>query len=408
MKYDIFIIGRGTMKKNKKVFSFLEVSIIVVISSFIMCFLGAALIYKHLGGVNFGLIDEDEGLKRFIGAYDNLLDNYYDELDKSDLIEGAISGMYQVTGDPYTTYLDQSSSNSLDTELSGKYTGIGITMYAGENDEIIIGDVYDDSPAQKAGMLPGDIIVKMDGEAVFSNDSSSISDKIKSSESVVLTVSRNGVYQDFTVSADTVLIPVVKSYLLKESNKNIGYIRLSIFSETADIQFGNHLNKLEAEGIDSLIIDLRDNSGGYLQISENIAEMFLQKGKLIYSLQNKTSKESTYDDTSESRNYKIAVILNGRSASASEILAGALKYSYGATFVGGTSYGKGKVQEKANLSSGTTIKYTTAEWLLPNGQCIDGIGLEPDIMEDLLFENYDSSNIYSDNQVMRAVKYLVE
>jgi len=396
------------MKKGKKVFSFLEVSIIVIVSSIIMCFLGATLIYKHLGGVNFGLLDEDEGLKRFIGAYDNLLDNYYDELDKSELIEGAISGMYEVTGDPYTTYLDQSSSNSLDTELSGKYFGIGVTMFSGENSEIIVGDVYEDSPAEKVGILPGDVIIKVDGNNVFSTDTTSITEKIKNNKSVTLTVNRNGTEKDFTVSSGTVFIPVVKSYVLKDNSKKIGYIKLSIFSETADIQFNNHLNKIEREGIDSLIIDLRDNSGGYLQIAQNISEAFLEKGKLIYSLKSKTSKKSTYDETSESRNYKIAVILNGKSASASEILAGALKYSYGATLVGGTSYGKGKVQEKASLSSGTTIKYTTAEWLLPNGLCIDGIGLEPDIMEDLIFENYDKNNLYTDSQVMRALKSLVE
>ncbi len=389
------------MKKNKKIFSFLDVSIIVVVSSFIMCFLGATLIYKHLGGINFSLLNDDNQLKEFIGAYNNLIDNYYDTLNKDELIAGAISGMYSVTGDPYTTYLNQGSATNLDNSLNGKYNGIGITIY---KEDLKIKEVFDDTPASRAGIKQGDIITKMNGENVTPNDD--IAEKIKKSKSFTLTVSRNGIEHTFNLSPASINDPVVSSHLFNQNGKRIGYIKLEVFNSTCDVQVSDHLAKLEKEGIDALVFDLRDNSGGYLQMAKNIAEIFIEKGKIIYSLESKNSKEDAKDETNEKRTYPISVVVNKSSASASEVLAGALKYSYGAKLVGNKTYGKGLVQERANLSTGTAIKYTTAKWLVPTGECIDGKGLLPDIEVEFDSTLYDRENIYTDSQVMRAVNDL--
>lgn len=394
------------MKKDKKIFSFLDVSVIVVISSVIMCFLGATLIYKHLGGVNFALLGEDSNLQEFIAAYNNLVDNYYDSLDKGQLIDGAISGMYGIVGDPYTTYLDSSSSNSLDSSLNGKYEGIGVTIRQSDEELIEIIEVYDDSPAEKAGLKQGDYIYKIDGEEV--KDANVVTDKLKEKKSIKVTIMRNDSTFDVSLKATTLNYPVVSSHIFNQDGKRVGYIKLSIFSDTADIQFSNRLNKLEDEGIDSLIIDLRDNTGGYLQIAKNIAEVFLEKGKVIYSLDGKDMHETTRDETNEKRDYPLNVLINHNSASASEILAAALKYSYGAELTGTKSYGKGKVQERASLTNGTTVKYTTAKWLTPNGICIDEIGLEPDVEIEFVNEGYDQLDIYTDVQIMKTVKNLVE
>lgn len=404
---DIFNVGCITMKKKKKVFSFFDVIVIVVFTSIIMCFLGSALVYKHLGGVNFSLLGSDSNLQEFISAYNNLLDNYYDSLNSSDLIDGAIEGMYSKVDDPYTTYLDENSTSNLNDSLSGEYEGIGIKFGLNENEQPQVYEVYENTPASKAGVLVGDIFVSVNGTSVTNLTTTEIKDLIKKdSKNVTITVNREGTEHTFTMNIDTLYVPAISSYqIFQKNNKNVGYIRLKVFNDTADLQVSNTLSELENNGIDSLIIDLRDNSGGYLQVAKNIAEMFIEKSKIIYSLETKNGTTSYKDDTSEKRSYKVVVVMNKASASASEILAGALKYSYGATLLGVQSYGKGKVQEKANLTDGTTVKYTTAKWLTPNGDCIDEIGLTPDILVEL-DPNYNADDITTDNQVMSALSNL--
>lgn len=392
------------MKKNKRVFSFLDVSIIVGVVSLIMCFLGATLIYKHLGGVNFALLGEDANLQEFIAAYNNLVDNYYDSLDKKSLINGAIGGMYGVVGDPYTTYLDPSLSDSLESSLNGKYDGVGIGIKINEEGKLEIKEVYDDSPALKAGLRPGDIIFAVDGEETLGKDASMVTNKLQKNKFAKFTILRNEEKFDVTLKSSTLYVPVITDHIFNENGKRVGYIRLSVFNDTADIQFSNALSKLENSGIDSLVIDLRDNSGGYLQVAKNIAESFIEKGKVIYSLDGKDTKETTKDETKEKRTYPVSVLINHNSASASEILAAALKYSYGAKLTGLTSYGKGKVQERASLSGGTTVKYTTAKWLTPNGDCIDEIGLTPDLEIEFIADGFDQENIYTDFQVMETIR----
>lgn len=394
------------MKKEKKVFSFLDVSIIVIIVSVIMCFLGGVFIYKHLGGVNFNRINEDLNLRQFISAYNNLVDNYYDSLDKKELIDGAISGMYKITGDPYTIYLDQSSSSSLDNSLNGTYEGIGVTVGVNDDNELIIASVYEDSPAEEANVRIGDIIKKVNDEEVTSKDLNKLTSLMQKNKSTKLSLIRDGQEIEVIVSATTLYVPVVSSTIFETNNKRVGYISLSVFNDTSDVQISKQLEKLENAHIDSLILDLRSNGGGYLQMAQNIAEIFLKKGKVIYSLENKDKREDFADSTTESRDYPIDILINGSSASASEILAAALKYSYGAKLVGMKSFGKGMVQERSSLTDGGAIKYTTAKWLTPNGDCIDKIGLSPDIEIDIDRESLIKDDLLSDSQIMAALKDL--
>ncbi len=395
------------MKRNKKVFSFFEVFVIVVITAMVMCFLGSTIIYKHLGGVNFALLDEDANLKEFMSAYNNLVDNYYDTLDSKTLIDGAIQGMYGVVGDPYTTYLDPSSSDSLSDSLDGKYMGVGIGINKSD-DEIKIVEVYDETPAFKAGLQKGDIIIKVDDEDVRGKDPEVVTEKLKKNNKAKFTILRGEDTFEVELKTASLFVPVVKTHLFEEGDTKVGYIRLTIFNDTADMQFSIALNKLEKQGFDKLIIDLRDNHGGYLQVAKNIAESFIEKGKIIYSLEGKEVHEVTKDETNEKRTYPISVLINQNSASASEILAGALKYSYGAKITGTKSFGKGKVQERASLAGGTSVKYTTAMWLMPNGECLDGKGLTPDLEILLDAETFNIDDIYTDTQIMGTVKNLVE
>ena len=188
---------------------------------------------------------------------------------------------------------------------------------------------------------------------------------------------------------------------------NIGYLKMNIFSKTLSDQVNNALNDMETQGMQKLIIDLRNNTGGYLESAEATANLFLEKGKLIYSLENKDAKASYYDETDAHKTYPIVILLNENSASASEILAAALKdsYGYGVTFVGTTSYGKGLVQQTYDLSDGSMAKYTSARWLRPNGNCINGVGLKPDYeiaKEDIR----DEAGYPIDNQLQKAIEVI--
>ena len=182
---------------------------------------------------------------------------------------------------------------------------------------------------------------------------------------------------------------------------------MNIFSKTLSDQVNNALNDMETQGMQKLIIDLRNNTGGYLESAEATANLFLEKGKLIYSLENKDAKASYYDETDAHKTYPIVILLNENSASASEILAAALKdsYGYGVTFVGTTSYGKGLVQQTYDLSDGSMAKYTSARWLRPNGNCINGVGLKPDYevaKEDIR----DEAGYPIDNQLQKAIEVI--
>lgn len=203
----------------------------------------------------------------------------------------------------------------------------------------------------------------------------------------------------------TLYNPAVSSKVIEQNEKRIGYIALTKFSDTAYEQFNKELKKIESSNIDSLIIDVRNNTGGYLNEATKIAELFIEKGKTIYSLENKNKTEITKDETEEQRSYKVGILINGSSASASEVLASALKYSYGASLIGTKSYGKGKVQQTSNLSDGAMIKYTTARWLTPEGNCIDGVGLTPDVEKELP-ESTEEGQVVEDTQLNAAVEYL--
>lgn len=366
------------LKKTK--FELWEVMAITLFSSLVMSFCTGYLVYKsscsHISTGN-----GDDNLAELYKAYDEIKSNYYSTVDLGALVDAGIKGMFSYLGDPYTTYLDKDQTDNLNNSLSGSYQGIGVKISVNnEENKMIISEVYDNTPAKSAGLAIGDIIVKVNDNVVADMESAEVTKLIKSSDEVKLVVNRDGNDLDFTLNTAKLNNPSVDDKIIDGDNGNkIGYLKISKFNETAYEQFYEKLNKIEVDGINSLIIDLRDNTGGYLSAATKISEMFLQKGKVIYSLNEQSSTKTTYDETDDERNYKVYILVNGNSASASEILAAALKDSYGAKLVGTTTYGKGKVQKTSKLSDGTMYKYTSAKWLTPSGECIDGVGLKPDI-----------------------------
>ena len=388
----------------KKVFNVVDVFIIVIITSLVMSMLGAVLVYKNVDDINLSFVRTDENLKKFIAAYANLKDNYYEDISDKDLIDGALNGMYEKVNDPYTSYLDEQSSERLDNILSGNYNGIGIEVEK-IDEGIKIMKVLDNTPAKEVGLLEGDIITQVDLEEIKDKSTSEISKLISSKEEVNLTVKRNLDLLSFDVKTKVLYREVSTTNIFENNNKRIGYISLNTFNEDSYNQFKNNLEKLEKNNIDSLIIDVRNNGGGYLSQAEEITELFLNKGKVIYYLKTKNDLIKVKDRTKEKRKYKVVVLINSKSASASEVLAGALKYSYGASLIGDTSFGKGRVQEKISFES-TSVKYTSALWLMPNKKNIDEVGIKPDIEVELDNNRYEISDIDIDLQVYTAIKHL--
>lgn len=366
------------LRKTK--FELWEVIAITLFSSLVMSFCTGYLVYRSsYKRVVSG--NGDEYLAELYKAYDEIKSNYYSTVDLGSLVDAGIKGMFSYLGDPYTTYLDKEETDSLSNSLSGTYQGIGIMISVNSNDnKIVISKIYDNTPAMSAGLQVGDVIVNVNDKDVTTMEYKDVTALIKSSNEVKIVVDRDGNKIEYKLNTAKLNTPSVDEKIIDGNNGvKIGYLSISKFNETAYEQFNDKLNKIETSGIDSLIIDLRNNTGGYLSAATKISELFLEKGKIIYSLNEQTSTKTTYDETDEKRSYKVYILVNGNSASASEILAAALHDSYGAKLVGTTTYGKGKVQKTNKLSDGTMYKYTSAKWLTPNGICIDGVGLTPDI-----------------------------
>lgn len=391
-----------SIKDKKPTFELWEVLVITLVSSVIMGLSTGYVAYRsNTKYVNTG----NEYINELVKSYNNITANYYDNIDEKSLVDAAINGMLNYLGDPYTTYLDKTNTNSLTDALAGTYEGIGIEVSKNDNNEIEVKTVFDDTPSSEAGLLVGDVILKINEEDVTTKTTTDAVAIIKSSKSsnIKLQIKRNEEIKDIDVVRKELYLPVVSSELLNQNDKNIGYIAVDKFSETVFEQFSKELNKLEKNSLDGLIIDLRNNTGGFLVGATKMAELFLEKGKVIYSLQSKLDNEVTKDETDEKRDYKVYILVNKSSASASEILAAALKYSYGAKLVGTTTYGKGKVQKTSKLNDGTMYKYTSAKWLTPNGDCIDGIGLSPDLNVELSEEYANNMTKENDNQLQMAL-----
>lgn len=397
------------MKKRIKL-NFIQLAIIVAIPTLIMSIVSGSLVYSRLSNTGKVTTTNNKYVNEFISTYNKLLDEYYEDLDENKLVDAAINGMMQYTGDDYTIYLNEDATDSLNEKLEGTYEGIGIRIGLNDNNDIYVYDVFDDSPAKIAGIQVGDILISINGEDLYGKSTESASKIIQDSTQTKFTiiVKRNEENLTFVVERKTLIVPAIGSSIKEVNGKKIGYIYLETFSSTIDTQVESTLLSMESEGIDSLIIDVRYNTGGYLTSCTNIIELFLEKDKLMYTIKSKKDSVDYKDTTDTKREYPIVVLINGSSASASEILASSLKYSYGATVVGTKSYGKGKVQTTGTLEDGTMIKYTTARWFMPNGECIDEIGLEPDIKVDLS-ETYTNNPVEeNDNQLNEAIKILSE
>ena len=394
------------MKKNEKISEIEKNREIVRYIFFLFVGISVGLLLSILlnnskSGISSG---KDGKFDILYETYDVLNENYYKELKEEDLVNGAIKGMIDSIGDKHTMFFDKEEKESFEEELAGEYYGIGAEIKQINEEDTVIVRVFDDSPAEKFGLKVGDIFVSIDGESTkgLKVDEIAKNLKSKSKEKATIVVNRDNEDVTFEIEKDNVTLLSVAS----EKFDNIGYIAVSLFGENTYDQFMNKLNKLESEGIDSLIIDLRGNSGGYLSSVAKMISEFVDSNTVIFQIKSKNNVEEFYSVNDNKKDYKIVVLIDEESASASEIMASAMKEQYGATLVGKKTYGKGTVQEMKELSNKTLIKYTIQEWLTSKGNSINDVGIEPDIEVDLGEEYFNNPSIENDNQLQKAIELL--
>ena len=349
-----------------------------------------------------------KGFDSLYETYDTIMSEYYKDVDSDKLIEGAINGMLESLDDEHTMYFDKKSKEEFDSELSGNYYGIGAQIQLTSDETIKITKVFDDSPAKKAGLKEEDVFVSVDGTSVKGKSATEVANMLKSDsvKTSTIVVKRNDKELTFKVTKENITLFSVSSEMLDNNGKNVGYLSVSIFGQKTYFQFKDALTKLEKQDMDSLIIDLRGNTGGYLSTVTNMLEEFIDKGNVIYQIQSSSGVKQYKTVKASEKKYKIVVLIDGGSASASEIMSAAMKEVYGATLVGQTTYGKGTVQTTKNLSNGSMIKYTIEKWLTPSGKNIDKEGIKPDYEVELGDSYKNNSTKENDAQLQKALDLL--
>lgn len=387
-------------KKKEEIIKLSNVELILII--FIGFVLGSGITLMFIKPIKFDNYEKvDSNVESIIENYNYIIDNYYEELDKNEIANGAIKGMLNAIGDPYTTYMDTTTYNNFNITLKGQYEGLGIEI-SKQNDDIIVVGMFEDSPAKEAGLQLGDILISIDGINASDITTAEFSKYVRESKNNTFKViaKRNEETLEFNIAKKVITLNSVTSHVIEKENKKIGYIYMSIFANNSYDQFKNNLESLEKENIDSLIIDLRDNTGGELETAKEILSLFMKNDKVIYQMELRDGKiEKTYSTGKKDKTYPIVILVNGNTASASEVMTASLKENLGATVIGETTYGKGTAQTVLKLSSGDQFKMTTKKWLTPNGNWINEVGIIPDIEIKL------SSG--TDSQLEKAIEYIL-
>ena len=388
---------------KKEGFSYPEMVIIMIIAILFGFLIGNVVSFTKKETTSSSVPSE---LKEFVDTYNDIVNNYYDKVNKEELIDAGIKGMINYLDDPYATYFDGTSSTNFNQTLEGHYEGVGIEVTL-DNNKVKITKVFADTPAKKAGIKVGDYITKVNGESVEGKSLSDVVSLIKNAKNkeVEITITRDNQEKAMKVTRTTVDMPYTSSKVYEENGKKIGYLKIEMFSNNITKQVKKELESLKKKNIDKLVIDVRDNPGGYLTQVTEILSLFMTKKDVIYQLQTKNNKEKVYSTSSRATySYPVVVLINENSASASEILASAFKETYNAEIVGVNSYGKGTVQKTGDLNNGDTIKYTVQKWLTPKGNWINEKGVTPTKEVKLELKENETLTEDNDNQLKAAIE----
>ena len=370
---------------------------------------GALIMLCGTGVVSCGIrLSEDASSEEKLSVLKGLIDeNYIGDVDEEALEEGIYKGYIQGLEDPYSVYYNEEETKDLYETTEGEYSGIGAVLSQDlESGVITLVQIYEDSPAAKAGLKDNDILTKVGDIEVTDMDLSEVVTYIKGEKGtdVDLTVLRGEDAEEITVTAtrDTVEAQTVKYEMLEGQT---GYLSVSEFDSVTYAQYEEALNELTAQGMTGLIVDLRNNPGGNLNTVCEMLDLVLPKGTIVYTEDKDGKRETATSDDEHQINVPMVVLVNGNSASASEIYAGAVQdYGIG-KIVGTQTYGKGVVQQIFDLGDGTSVKLTIAEYFTPNGRSIDGEGITPDV--EVEYEA-DENNPEADNQLEKALEVMKE
>lgn len=404
------IMEENKNKTKKTLFTTSEVISLVVISLAIGLAIGKLLSNTKIVTNNKSI--NDEYLEEFISNYEYIVDNYYEEVDKEKIINSAISGMMDALDDPYSMYFDESSSDNFSITLDGSYKGLGVQIYKDtETGYMIVSYVFKNSPASESGLTVGDEIISLDGISVKEISATDFSTNIRNSEKdeFSMKVLRDGNELDITLNKKMVVLDSVSSKTFDVDGKKVGYIYIGIFANNTYEQFQEKLSELEKGNISYLIIDVRGNSGGHLTAVDDILDLFLSSNQVMYQFNKNNKITKTYGKGKDSKEYKIILLGDENSASASEVLIAGIRENLDSIFIGKKTYGKGTVQELITLSDGNKYKITVKKWLTPKGNWInDTEGIEPDISIELDEKYYTSGLDEDDTQLQAALNYIKE
>lgn len=363
---------------------------LIILTAFVTFMITIISMYKvfnpqavlELTDENIAEKTETTDLEKYLQKIKATIDKYYlwnKEIDEEKLKKGAVEGYVAALGDEYTQYIPSDEMEEYTENIAGNFIGIGIYMLADKNSErVVIYYTIPESPAEEAGLKPGDLIISVDGTEYTADDLKNISTYIKGKEgtTVNLVIERDGERIPFELTRKKINTNPITIKLIEN---NIGYLKLTSFDENTANEFKIKLEKLQKQGAKSLIIDLRNNGGGIVNEATDIADYLLEEGKTIIStVNNKDKKETTYSKNKPIFSMPIVVLVNEESASASEILASALKDNGRAKLIGTKTYGKGIIQTLLSLADGSGLKITTQEYYTPNGDKINHIGISPD------------------------------
>lgn len=405
----VTFINKQTKKMNleKNKFNAIELGLVFIMALVFGLLIGE-MVFSDGSNSNTITKKTNTNIKEIENVYDTIQSEYIDKVDSSKLKEAAIEGMMSVLGDNYTSYYNEEESKTFNEEIQGSFYGMGAEIYQDQNGAILINRVFDNTPAAKAGLKVGDKYLKVNNEDITKKQVDEIAKMIKGkkNKTFTLTVLRNNEEITVKITTTKIEIPSVSSEIINEKGKKIGYIDIDIFATNTDEQFAKHLQKLEKENIDKLIIDLRSNVGGDLDTVINVASNFLTKKDVVVQMISKNKVDKKYAKGTNVKTYDMVVLINESSASGAEVLASTLNENLNATLVGTTTFGKGTAQKTKTLSNDSIIKYTVQTWKTSKGKEIDKKGITPTV-ELKLNENYFKTQKESDdNQLQKAIELL--
>lgn len=399
-------------KESKHVAAIIAMTAIISLTISAMLFMGLTYVAGRYSLEFDKRTVSRDTIKKFNEARNILQNSYYENIDTNKLVEGAIAGMTDSLKDPYTVYYNKEQMKwfmDMQKTTENEYVGVGLPIMLDKNGIITVLEPFDDSPAKAAGIKQGDKILKIDGKDITGiKDEALVASMIKGQENTetVLTILRQS-------ESDTIDVRVVRKKIKAKINirsemldGDIAYIKLKMFDENISKNFISQLNKLVDQGAKSLIIDVRDNPGGLYNEVVSLADRILPKGTIVYTEDRKGEKVVQPSDATE-LNIPIVILTNGNSASASEILAGAIKDFNKGELIGTKTFGKGLVQSTYGFDDGTGLKVTIARYFTPSGVCIHGQGIKPDI-EVVLDEKYQNISVSAipredDLQLQKAI-----